>query len=476
MKAQKKQLTIISFLLLVLCLTGCRTSSVPLEQATVELQNEEDMETIQKQLDRFEGEEAYELEFEKPHVEPKIYIDKNGYDIFDTKSAYFVGEELESEFSIYNEEDGSIVYRGKMIRVAKDPITEKSVYKGDFSEVKTPGVFYVQTAIIGRSYSFSIEREHDKAILKIISDQYLKQKPDEYFAKGNRNEMKEPLYGMLQICIAKQLCETSYDEKMTEKLSEYAKWLLEWLKEAEKESLHFSVEENLLLSTVFSQTAEALSESNDQLSDSCQVQAKICYDQAKLLSDSSDVYHTAEGMAAASLYKTTGNAGYHNVIKAIHKEHRQRKQQESNETNAGTDDSDKKQLSENTIQKDDMCMEDVYQNFLAAYYYMTTEKSEDITICEDMMSEFMNDCTGYLDHSASAAFGLTREITEEETIETQILYDATQLAVADYIVVSREYRNVCRQQMHYLLHDRGIEELDAGKLAALWLIMSIISR
>ena len=71
---------------------------------------------------------------------------------------------------------------------------------------------------------------------------------------------------------------------------------------------------------------------------------------------------------------------------------------------------------------------------------------------------------------------LTEHVSEEETIETQILYDATQLAVADYIVVSREYRNVCRQQMHYLLHDRGIEELDAGKLAALWLIMSIISR
>lgn len=476
MKAQKKQLTIISFLLLVLCLTGCRATYVPLEQATAELQNEEDMETIQKQLDRFEGEEAYELEFEKPHVEPKIYIDKNGYDIFDTKSAYFVGEELESEFSIYNEEDDSIVYTGKMIRVAKDPITKKSVYKGDFSEVKTPGVFYVQTAIIGRSYSFSIEREHDKAILKIISDQYLGQKPDEYFAKGNRNEIQESLYGMLQICIAKQLCETSYDEKMTEKLSEYAKWLLEWLKEAEKESRHFSAEENFLLSTVFSQTAEALSESNNQLSDSCQVQAKICYDQAKLLSDTSDLYHTAEGMAAASLYKTTGNAGYHNVIKAIHKERRQKTRQESDEPNTGDDDFDKKQLSENTVQTDVMCMEDVYQNFLAAYYYMTTEKSVDITICEEMMSEFMNDCTGYLDHSASAAFGLTREITEEETIETQILYDATQLAVADYIVVSREYRNVCRQQMHYLLHNRGIEELDAGKLAALWLIMSIISR
>lgn len=459
MKAQKKALAILTLLTLVLPFTGCSGKSMTAKQTGNLSQPQEETEAIQKNLDGFEGEEAYESRFDKPHVKPNIYIDKNGYDIFDTKAAYFVGEELDSSFSIYDGENGSVVYTGKMIPVDKDPITNKSVYKGDFSEVKTPGTFYVQTSVIGRSYCFVIEKDHDKALLKEISERLLKDKSEDFFAKGEEAKMRESLYGMLQLCMASELGETIYDEKMVKKLSAHAQWLLKWKEEAEKKQT-FSSEEQFLLSTVFSQTADVILETDQANASACKKQAQLCYEMANQLSDISDHSRAARQLAAASLYKTTGNAGYHQMVKEIEKERQK----------------ERVQVSENTVQAEFTDREAMYQEFLASYYYMTTEYSVDVSMCEDMMSRFMRQCTRYLDYSASAAFGLTEAVTDETKVEDQILLDATQLAVADYTIVSREYRNVCRQQMHFLLYDKELDELDEPKLTALWLIMSIIGR
>ena len=68
-----------------------------------------------------------------------------------------------------------------------------------------------------------------------------------------------------------------------------------------------------------------------------------------------------------------------------------------------------------------------------------------MTICDRQMAEMMNLCGEWLDEVPGSAFGLIEN--REDSLEKAIW-----LAIADYIIVSREYRNVCKEQIHSVLH------------------------
>lgn len=451
MKAQKKRFNCVMAFLLSLCLMGCGNISMTEQSRQTPPQMQEDLETIQEGLDGFVGETAYEQNFVKPHIETNIYIDISGYDVQDKKIAYFTAEELNEDFFVYRAEDDALVYTGEMIQVSEDAITQKPVYKGDFSALTTPGEYYIQTAVIGRSYPFVIETSHDKKTLAKISKQFSNMSPEVYWKVDDRDKWKESLYGFLWLSMSGQIQETNVDDAMEKQYVQKAQWLLSWKEEADAKKEQFTIEESYLLATVFSQASNTIKD-DIPLCASCLKAAQTAYNQGlKLTSESVSSNNIqvscSKAMAAASLYQVTGNAGYHSVLKEECKKDRP---------------------FENKYE--------AYQDFLTSYYYMSTKGPVDMNLCEEMMSEFMAQCTQYLDACVSAAYGLTCEMKQNQDVEPEILMDATKLAIADYIIVSREYRMVSKQQLHYLLHDRKIEELDADEMAAVWMILSIINR
>lgn len=138
-------------------------------------------------------------------------------------------------------------------------------------------------------------------------------------------------------------------------------------------------------------------------------------------------------MAAASLFRAVGSYSYHTVIREAYA------QQEENGLKNGY-----QKLSET---EGLLCDSRLWGNL----FYMTSLKGADMTICDGQMAEMMTLCGKYLDEVPKSAFGLIAE--KEDSLE-----GAVWLTIADYIIVSREYRNVCRQQIHSLMYN--MEETD----------------
>jgi hypothetical protein len=97
--------------------------------------------------------------------------------------------------------------------------------------------------------------------------------------------------------------------------------------------------------------------------------------------------------------------------------------------------------------------------------YLTTVRSVDTSLCEQKMSAFLSMCGEYADNSALSPFGMACG-------EADILRAAVELTIADYIIVSQEYRNVCKEQIHYIMRNGQTEELTHSQKSALLLVMS----
>ncbi|MBE5876798.1 MAG: hypothetical protein E7290_07920 [Lachnospiraceae bacterium] len=89
----------------------------------------------------------------------KILVDRNGYGQEADKYAYFLGVEHGESFRVVNKSTWETVYTGEIEEEIYDKESGYYVSVGDFSEVTKPGTYFIETDIIGRSYSFEIEEQ-----------------------------------------------------------------------------------------------------------------------------------------------------------------------------------------------------------------------------------------------------------------------------------------------------------------------------
>jgi len=158
---------------------------------------------------------------------------------------------------------------------------------------------------------------------------------------------------------------------------------------------------------------------------------------AQALSQSQKAYQNAfrfkftgdlQYMAAASLFRASGNYACHGIVKEHYSEQK-----------TMTAERGYKMLSESGA---DFCKPSLWGDL----FYMTSTKGSDLNLCDTQMSGLMDMCGEFLNISSRKSFGL---IDEKE----QALEDAVWLTMADYIIVSREYRNVSKGQLHAALHE-----------------------
>lgn len=420
----------------------------------------EDMETQQRE--GFIGTKAYEENFERPHTENHIYIDTLGYDIKDQKIGYFVGEDLQTEFEVHKKETDEVVLRGNLVLMQSSNAQMEPVYKGDFSSLQETGEYYLQTAVIGQSYPFIIENNHWKSMEEKLQSQLFGEAAQEYWKVTIKARNKIALHWkgcmatIVPCCLAYRLNLDAYNKEVGKCLD----GCIQWLSQTQEELAIDTISQDDLYIAVVGMTLVQELLKNDYPKDIqiCDKLAVSYFEQAeKRDTQNQNTIKMGRLMAAAALYNQTGNANYHKICKDEWKQYKQ--QSEMNQSG---------NLQWDTV-------EFSYQKFLASYIYLACERGVDVKICEEMMSEFMKECTQYLDNSVNYAFGET-DFYEEAERERAILLDAQKLAVADYIIVSREYRNVCKQQIHNVLYHNPLEELEIEQQAMLWMILRVINR
>lgn len=112
-----------------------------------------------------------EIDYVVPASVPNIMVNQLGYLPNRVKMAVFRGENLPEEFSLFNEA-GKEVYRGKIESRGYHEITDEYINYGIFTDFDTPGTYYIEAPIVGRSYHFMIEEDLYDSVFIAAGRQY----------------------------------------------------------------------------------------------------------------------------------------------------------------------------------------------------------------------------------------------------------------------------------------------------------------
>lgn len=460
-KKQSKRKTLLFCAFCVAFLCGCQGNTDTQPEMIPEATVQSDYEVEMEQREGFVGEEKYEQNFTRPQVLSNIFVDLMGYAPEDKKYAYFVGENLSETFYVMDSASDKRVFTGTLKKMKNQSSDGKSVYKGDFSQITEPGVYYIQTAIIGQSYTFRIDKNRYLAQYDELKKEFLTLAPEKYYGEAENSRDRMQIYYTFQkLATAYQLYPESFGEEYEKKLEEHAQWLIDMRQQvlAERDTqlresgLRYNytqpgdaeqqvVKEDYVFASSMAAGYCVLQPYNAPLAGQSLSQAQRAYQNAARFKLTGDLQY----MAAASLFRAVGNYTYHAVIKETYK-------QDAVVVKEG--------YTVLTREKTLLCDAKLWGNL----FYMTSVKGADLTICDKQMSEMMDLCGGYLNSSPQRAFG--RIAGKADSLEKAIW-----LAIADYTIVSREYRNVCKEQIHAMLYSMQEINLSHKQKATLLLIL-----
>lgn len=136
--------------------------------------------------------------------EPVTYalFNQLGYTPDAEKLVYFHGSNDVSSYDIYDE-NGNVVFSGKTTNKKYSSAADEGVRIGDFSDLTTPGTYYIKTANNGKSYTFTISEDvYDDAFSLVVKMLYLQrcgcELTDEYagdFAHDTCHTEQALIYG-----------------------------------------------------------------------------------------------------------------------------------------------------------------------------------------------------------------------------------------------------------------------------------------
>lgn len=155
-----KKAGIIVILLTILILSGCK-EELPAKNTAG-----------QTEITFTSMEEEPILAYEVPVSMPGIVINRIGYTVGSTKVAVFCGEEMPEQFFVVDEKNQKIVYTGTLEQKAYDKLEQKYYCYGDFSALISPGSYYIEAPILGRSYGFEVGEDVYTPLFREACKQY----------------------------------------------------------------------------------------------------------------------------------------------------------------------------------------------------------------------------------------------------------------------------------------------------------------
>lgn len=371
------------------------------------------------------NETDYELEksvsYERPVIKPKVLIDQEGYQPEDTKKVLFIGEELGDSYSVIEKDSGEVVFTGNIQKKGYDEITDTYVSVGDFSEVKNTGIYYIETAVIGQSYSFAISKKpYEEQYRKLLAEISL----DNLFGECESVTEAADVFANLLFTYEfyGKTIETS-DNTQTENdiplLLEKAAEGIEQLAECQ-DAADGSVRERpgqeepsisagYAFAAVMAQFSTAYKEYDQTLARQYLKAAEKAYTYCDRQREDSDMKY----YAAAWLYKATGTVRYHQWMK------------------------------ENIVSQNTISRQRLYGNIV----YLTTTGRVDQNICHDFMEELLEQAEMLAEEAESDYYLVSAGENRDTDTMTENMFVFT---VADYVIVSHEYLSILKEHIHYL--------------------------
>lgn len=385
--------------------------------------------TATKEMEKEAGIES-EIEMEDdimasiPKSSVKVMVNRFGYLPDSEKKVFFIGDELGETFRVVNADTYEVVYTGKIENKNK----EKNVSQGTFSTLTEEGTYYVETDIIGRSYSFIIGKDAYNELFG-------------YLAKGETITYDKTPESICDICFGMHAmmlalgCHGILFENVSEQDKEQNGVVVQLLRLAD------------WLATQQDEKTGSIFEDYDATAAFCGIMS-MCKDVfGKYDTDVAKKYTLAANKAWKWLSKQTvknkeqEHARFYAAVQLLSIEN-------SNEY--------KKMVTDYLSKREDKLTEDRFI-FYGAMTYLGIKKGTDRELCTNLMQEFVQDTESISQSVKKEPFLVyTEDITEN-------LHKILLICFSNYITPSNEYRIVIENTLHYMTgrNADGISYIDA---------------
>lgn len=340
---------------------------------------------------------------------PNIRIDCEGYPVDSRKTAYFIGDNLDTVFSVIVAGTTQVVYEGnlKAVSGAEDG---KVMYTGDFTSLISPGSYRIYHPQLGYSYEFQIDND----VYQNIAEKLYQR-----IEKSKISNVENLSYILGNLMLSHEIFTKGEDTGTTDFITERISWLLETTEET---TGHMSLSATAAASGALAQYYCHNREENPELSNQCLKAAEQAYQYVTSYRDSisSDSWY----YAVTELYRATGGYQYKRAIA------------EYDQLEA-----DKKKVS------------DLDYTLLADMAYLLTNGRTDYNRCNTIMQSYMEKASDISENSTREYFYVLENV---DTIEEQVLFrDMMILGVVNYVLSGREYAAVQENYIHYFFGVNG---------------------
>lgn len=154
---QKKKLF---YNLTAMCLAACILASCGSVTDPVKLTESKNTVNKTAMLDE------YDISYEVPVMRPLISVAISGYELTDKKIAIIAAENLPARFEVISCESGESVYTGNVKKINTGDNDNLVTGQADFSDLKQAGTYYIQADIVGCSEKFTIVEDAYSKMLK----------------------------------------------------------------------------------------------------------------------------------------------------------------------------------------------------------------------------------------------------------------------------------------------------------------------
>lgn len=397
-------------------LSGCAEKQPQTEDAGGE-------ENVQAGYVGMAGDRA-QIQYQVSRMRPSVLTDQIGYETGSTKLAFFIDGQNGQTFEVINAETGETVYSGKMEYAGRDEQAQHTVCYGTFTEMVEEGRYYIRAGALGESYSFLVGSALYSDLFRQLCASY-----EQLWHPG----VYEPEYLMEDArTISNLLIAYEYytgifgDDTGCRYSGNTIPDLIELVAQRVEQILTLDIdmlsgEELGAYAGVLAKFSQDYKAVDAEMSAQCLSAAQDGYERLLQISQNAgngaaDQDGSMSFYAAAELFRATGYARYHTVVKEYLREA------------AGVSDSRGGSME-----------------FYGKVAYLSAKYRVDTALCSKVISAVMSEV-----EVLAAAYSEQVYLAEAEHSDG-LCGDMVKFAVVNYVITNQEYVTVQENQLHYLL-------------------------
>lgn len=429
------------------------------------------------------------FDYEVPISRPGILVNQTGYVPEGKKIAVFRGSRMPDSFEVVNEETGEVVFAGKVEDERYNDILEEYNSYGVFDELEEPGSYYIQAPILGRSYSFRIEKSiYDDAFYLACKKYYFSRcgialveelagdaahtachtqaaflREDDSISVDvsggwhmDENYSKSVVKGsqvIANLLLAYELHPGAFPDKTG--IPESGNEIPDILDEVKYEADWMLKMQDSATGGVYSETVVKEKNTAPYATklESCvePVTLEATASFAAVMAKFSYIYQAYDTAYATECLRAADRAWRFMENSRSGKEIEQRFFA-ATELYRATGYSSYRRAAEGYLKEGSYDMEDDYF-FWGCTTYISTKQSVDINICSDVMKALMNDAESISGRARGAGY-LTFGNKEQDNND-ELLHEMMRLTVADHIIANHEYETIIENHIHYFMGRNG---------------------